>query len=457
MDQLEPFYDTAEAENDQLELLSPINMSELFSESGFRLKLDINSKIAENDVKLLEMDEDKIDTTPSPWINKFDELKKLMQRIPVARFNDKREMICIFKRITEEGIGEKMGRRQCKIRFSYQMYFEMENLPFDTSYHRNTNIRTIRWDEMFVGIFLSLATMRKHESAEFIIDYRLMHLESGVQLDRAVEPRKKADILFVVKMVDFIEVGNADLNDNEIKDIRNFGLMKSKIIGMKNYALEWFERDRVEQATRYNHRAIESLSFCETQSDQEIEDQKQLLIECYVQLIDCYSKSEKWEKVILMVNKLNDFAEMAKNAEILVKKAIALSKIGDNYYESIQVLRKAQQISPDSPLVAATLDKIIIERDKYMNETKKMWQRVFKSKGNSENQLKKENTKFEKDFLEMIGTFDDMNLEQGVPLAGYTAHQLKLIDGILANKGDIELQRRKDINGNEVCTIRKSA
>lgn len=459
MDQFEPFYDTAEAESDRLELLNPINISELISETGSRLKLDIGSKIAENDVKLLEMNEDEIDTTPSPWINKFDDLKKLMQRIPVARYRDKREMICIFKRITEEGAadGEKMGKRKCKIRFSYQMYFEMENLPFDTSYHRNTNIRTIRWDEMFVGILLSLATMRKGESAEFIIDYRLMHGQDGIQLDRALEPRKEADILFVVKMVDFVEVGDANLSDEAIRDIRDFGLMKSKIIGMKNHALELFQQDRVEQATRYNHRAIESLRLCETQGDTDIECQKQLAIECYMQLVDCYSKSEKWKMVILMVEKLHGFAEMAKNAEILVKKAIAVSKIGDNYDESIKVLRKAQQISPDSPLVAATLDKIVIERNKYTNETRNMWQRAFKSKSNDENQLTKEKTKFEKDFCQMIDTFDDLTLKQGVPLAGYSADQLKLIDGMLANKPNIKLQRRKDINGKEECTLRKSA
>lgn len=459
MDQFEPFYDTAEADSDRFELLNPINIDELFSESGSRLKLDIDSKIAENDIKLLEMNEDEIDAVPSPWINKFDDLKKSMKRIPVARFQDKREIICIFKRITEEGAvdGDKMGKRKCKIQFSYQMYFEMENLPFDTSYHRNTNIRTIRWDEMFLGIFLSLSTMRKGESAEFIIDYRLMHGQIGVQLDRAFEPRKKADILFVVKMVDFVEVGDADLNDEAIKDIHDFGLMKSKIIGMKNRALESFEQNRLEQATRYNHRAIESLGFCETQSDTEIEDQKQLLIECYMQLVDCYSKSEKWKMVILMVDKLNGFAEIAKNTEILVKKAIALSKIGDNYDESIKVLRSAQQISPDSPLVAATLYKFVIERNKYTNETKNMWRRAFKSKSNDDNQLAKEKTKFETDFLKMIDTFDDLTLKQGVPLAGYSADQLKLIDSMLANKSNIELRRRKCINGNEECTLRKSA
>lgn len=459
MEQFEPFYDTAEAESDRLELLNPINISELFSETGSRLKLDIESKIAENDVKLLEMNDDEVDTTPSPWINKFDDLKKLMQRIPVARYQGKREMICIFKRITEDGAadGEKMGKRKCKIRFTYQMYFEGENLPFDTSYHRNTNIRTIRWDEMFLGIFLSLATMRTGESAEFIIDYRLMHLESGVRLDRVVEPRKKADILFVVKMIDFIEVGDANLNDEAIKDIRDFGVMKSKIIGLKNHALELYEQGRAEQAIRYNHRAIESLAFCETQNDKEIESEKQLRIECYLQLVDCYSKSEKWEKVILMVDKLNSFDEMAKNSEILVKKAIALSKIGDNYDESIRVLRKAQLISPNSPFVAITLDKIVIEREKYKNDTKNMWQRAFKSKNNAKNQLTKENTKFENNFLEMIETFDDLILGQGgLPLAGYTAHELKLIDDILANKANIELKRRKDLNGNEVYTIQKS-
>lgn len=466
MEQLEPFYDTAEVEGDKLELLSPINLGEFVQKSSTLFKFDINSKIKEDDAKILDNDinddTDEMETIPSPWENKFADLKQLMQRIPVAKYPDKRELLCIFKRITDEGApgGEPMGRRKCKVRFGYQMYFESEKLPFDTSFYKNSCIRTIRWDEMFSGIFLALATMRKGEKAEFIIDYRLMHLEDGIYLDRMVEPRKKADVLFVAEMIDFIEVGDANCeeNDEPIDKLRNFGLMKSKIIGLKSNAMELFDKGRTEQAIRYNHRAIERLNFCEIYTAQEIDVHKRLLIECYTHLVDCYSKSEKWEKAIMMVTKLNEFPEMAENAEILVKKAIALSKVGDNYDESICVLRKAQQISPNNPLVASTLNKIIIERDKYKNETKNMWQRAFQCKGNAENQLVKEaDAKFKKDFQQMIDTFDDLSLKKGIPLAGYTSHEMKLIDGMLATNANIELQRRKNFNGQDIFTIHKNA
>lgn len=180
-----------------MELSEGINFAD-FIKGPVTFKIDLGSQTEISDLANLEdcVDGDnEVQTLSAPWTESFEKLRHSMTAVPDTSGK-------IFRRITKNGIGEPMGRKRCRIQWSFSMFYENELTSFDSSYLESTSIKTQNNDDMLLGIALALTTMCKQEEAEFVIDYRLMFGEKGIIIDENnYHRRPRADILLCVKLV----------------------------------------------------------------------------------------------------------------------------------------------------------------------------------------------------------------------------------------------------------------
>lgn len=433
------------------ELVNPIDISELVTKP-IRFNFDLKSAENEDEAKLFDTNEVEPVMESTPWDSTFDELKSLMERLPKAKTQNG-QMIYIYKRKMTDGAGEPIEKRRCRIQFIYRMFFEFDKTPFDTSFMYNSNVRTVLSDEIFTGIWIALKTMRKGEESQFIIDHRLMFGNLGVPLENGTQRKVDADVLLIAKLVDFTYVGSEEI-DRPIENAHDFDAVKLRLIDSKDRAIDLFNNARFEQAIRVNHHGIECLISCKIVNDDQKKEFNDFMVEFHTNLMDCYVRTEKWQKVLSMIGKLGDLTSIDRNVRVLVNKAIATSKIQDDYNESIKILREAQKIAPSDPLVCSTLAKLTAEREKYKNDTKNLWQRAFQSKINDQTSNEGSAT-FKATFTELMKSFNDMELDSNVPLIGYTPKEMEKVSEVVNGNHNFVLKKGKDFNGADTYSLKK--
>lgn len=182
----------------EAELAEGIKLRDLLSGSA-SFKIDLNKDIEadEEDFNNGCLIDNEPQTKESPWLKSFDELKQEMVELPIPSKGK------IFKRIINEGVGEPMGYKPCRFRWIFSMFYEHEKSSFDSSYYDDAKIvQTSISNELFIGIYFSVASMRRNEEAQFVIDYRLMYTENGIKSDdNEFIRRASANILLVAQMV----------------------------------------------------------------------------------------------------------------------------------------------------------------------------------------------------------------------------------------------------------------
>lgn len=146
----------------------------------------------------LAEDDDVVDAPAAqstPWMASFDDLRRNMVQVPQTHGK-------IFKRIIDNGTGEPMGRKRCHIQWTYSLFYEKEQTSFDSSHYDTSSIATVKNENLMVGLILAVATMRKRESAEFVIHHDLMYGKNGILCDDEIYHRRAcADILVCAKLV----------------------------------------------------------------------------------------------------------------------------------------------------------------------------------------------------------------------------------------------------------------
>lgn len=388
----------------------------------------LNDEIGSDD----ETESADLSLIKSPWTKPFDELREHMVKLPSAN---------IYKRVVKDGVGDVMGERLCQVQWQYNMFLESQHEAFDSSF-ASRGKKIIKFDEVLEGVWLSLETMRAGEESQFVIDHKLMFGNLGVP------PRipPKADILLTVTMVRFDEVGveNPDGNLTD-EDRRKFVAVKPKAVDMLKNSLNHFREKRFARAANVAHSAIQRLEFCSLADEAEQAEQKELLIELYVHLTDCYNSMDEWKKTCSMVNELRRLCKVEKHIKVLLNEGIALSKL-DEYEKALKLLRTAQQIDPHNTSVNKALKSVLETRDKHKKEERSMWQRAFQAKQALPKTatVDTDSEKFAKQFMETVAS-----LEEGarVPLVGYTPNEIKTAK-LLAKKVQGQLKICDDGNNN---------
>lgn len=180
-----------------MELKDPIKFADILK-GPVVFKLDLMNQADVGEEEGLADNEDVIDaptTQYTPWMECFDELRRKM--VPVPDTSGK-----IFKRILENGVGEPMGRERCRIQWTYSLFYEKELSSFDSSHYCASSIATTKNEDLLAGLILALATMRKGESAEFVVDYALMYGKNGILNEEDDYHRRAcADILVCINLV----------------------------------------------------------------------------------------------------------------------------------------------------------------------------------------------------------------------------------------------------------------
>lgn len=428
---------------DTIKLQNPIKIDSSLLEKPIMFTLDQNQMMDSVDDNLIDDDEMDADVKPkaTPWLDSFDELKATMVKIPNYK---------IYKRTVVEGNGDVMGRRKCRIQWSYSMFMEREENSYDSSYGIKTNM----YDELFEGIWYALETMRKGEESHFIIGYELMFGEFG-HVAGNVKIKPKADILLVAKLVNFREIGSENACDELTSDqLLKFGLVKAKVVEMQKKIMDLCRKGEWHRAVQVNLQILQRLQFCDVENDDELKKKDQLFAEVYEKLIECYVKVENYKEAIENVTNLRKISNIDENINVLVNEAIARSKIDDNYNRSIGLLRKAQQLDPHNERVNNTLNDIQQARDKYKNEMKGFLQRAFQLKP----QPKVIKVNGDRDNVtNIMATFAKLDIGSSTPLVNYTAHELKLVEEAVKKNASYELDVANGSNGQRKYSIKKLA
>lgn len=425
-----------------MELKEPINFRQLLEKPlMFTLKNSTNF----GDEALLEEDADEVpEIKTTPWLQSFDELKQTMTQIP----NNK-----IFKRIINEGNGEVLGRRKCHIQWSYSTFFENEKNSYDSSFLGSTSVKSTPSDEILQGIFFALETMRKGEESHFIIDHTLMYGTHGIITGR-IKIKPKADVLLIVKLIDFHEIGSEAACEQLSNDeLRQFRLVKEKAIEMQLKASDFSRKHLYSHAIRVNLEIIQRILFCDIENEDEIDDKTKLLADIYAKLIDCYIKVEDYKRAHSMVNDLRKISDVDQNVNVLVNESIALGKIDDDYKRSIELLRKAQKIDPHNERVNNVLADMQKAHDKYQKDTKSFFQKAFQSK--PQPRAKASDEKDKGSITEIIKSFGNIDIGSDIPLIGYTANELKKIEAAIKDDPTYRLQVIPDAKGQLKYSIKK--
>lgn len=308
-------------------------------------------------------DDDDCDSQMSPWKKSFAELKQLMEKVP-------NPWASIYKRITSEGRGDIMGNRNGRIEWTFHMYFEKQDCSFDSLTARKVTEKA----DLLPGLQAAAETMRKNEEAQFIIGYKLMFGEMGCP--PRIKP--KADVLLVVKMINFTDIGDETACDNvPDEDRRKFTVMKEKIIDLDKKARDYIRTKNYRNAIGLYQSAIRNLEFCQLANEDEQREQEKLLIEFNTQLMECYMGDKNWKKVCLTVNELRRRTNDQPNVKILYNQAVALSFIEDDYVRSVKLLRNAQQLEPHNEMVNSKLNEILAKAEKYKADRAEMSRRMF--------------------------------------------------------------------------------
>lgn len=316
-------------------------------------------------------DED-IESKISPWKKSFSELKLLMEPVPYSNG-------LVYKRLITEGVDDIMDNQNCRIQWKYSMFMEGKEESFDTT------SQTIEREAISVkGHHLALATMRKKEEAQFVIGYQLMFGELGCP--PRIQP--KADILFVVKLIDFVVTGDAKACDDlPQEDRRKFHVVKDKVNQMHLKATDHTRSKRYRQSVSLYQKMIQNLEFCQLANEDEQNQQQTMLFEYYSQLAECYFKLDDWKKLCLMVNELRrrNAAKLNESVNVLVNEAIAISHIEDDYKRAITMMKKVQRQYPNNERVNNELDKMFKKKEKYQQETQDIWKKAFNVKSKADN------------------------------------------------------------------------
>lgn len=437
-----------------MELAEPINFNDLLSKSIF-FKIDQDQAIKRNDEELLE-DNDvtnvaRHQTQTSPWLQSFDELRKTMEAIP--------NQPDLYKQIICTGSGDTLAESstmQCRVHWTYSMFMESDEYSFDST----TTVRKTECDVLLPGIWMALRTMRKGEESQFLIGYRLMYGAIG-SVCGSYRIKPKADILLVTKLVDFEEIGTEDACDKLSADeLHHYPTVKRRAIEMQAKMYDLYEQRAYSNAIKIGLDIMERVTFCDISSEADTHDRSEFLANIYVKLIDCYIKVEKYKKALDLVGKLRKLTNAEQFVDVLVNEAIALGKTADTFQQPIELLRKAQRLYPRNEMVQKTLNDLQDEHRKYTASTKSFMMKAFQVKtpaaAAASSKSAVQATPDDPKLTEIIRSFNEIDIGDGIPLVGYTPSELKMVKEAVKQTPNYRLKVTQDHDGHTNYTIIKT-
>ncbi|KAH8318328.1 hypothetical protein KR074_008682, partial [Drosophila pseudoananassae] len=304
----------------------------------------------------------------SPWTRTFDELRCLMNRV-----ND-----FLYKRVTREGhLDREVVPERARVAVRYSGYWEGEGAPFDSSLLRGTKFEFITGQcQVIEGLEAAVLTMRPYEQAEFIISYKLLFRELGCP--PRIKP--KADGLFRVEVIDYSLIGDAEAVDGIAKEDRDkFCVVYPKAQEIHLHAKDCVKRGRFYHAASSFEKAVNSLNYCRLANEKEEEKQTQMLITLYQNLMICYNKINKPQRVCIVMKAVRRLTENNPSCKALFQEGRALSTLGEYEQARISFL-KAQKMQPSNHEINNEILNLESRITKYKDASRDLWTRALSSK-----------------------------------------------------------------------------
>ncbi|XP_030380023.1 inactive peptidyl-prolyl cis-trans isomerase shutdown [Scaptodrosophila lebanonensis] len=371
--------------NTQL-LKNPISFADLIDEGAqFEVdSADVNSMVyddfccdnTDNDETVGDI---KNEDLVSPWIRPFSELRMLMQCISEH----------IYKRVVREGNTELgLVPNKARVALRYSAYWEGEGAPFDSSLLRGTKYEfETGQDEVVVGLEAAVRTMYPYEQAEFIISYKLLFLELGCP--PRIRPR--ADGLFKIEVLSFALVGNVQaLEQIQPEDKDKFVVIYPKAKEIQLHGKDCVKRGAFHNAISAFERAISALNYCRTSDIHEESKQTELLVTLYTNLMICYNKLNKPQRVCIMMKAIRRLTMDQPSCKALFQEGRALVALGE-YKCGRQAFLQAQAKQPNNTEISAEIINVDKRILKYQRDSSEIWSRALRTKEEILSSEKKQN------------------------------------------------------------------
>lgn len=215
----------------------------------------------------------------------------------------------------------------------------------------------------------------------------------------------------------------------------------------------------VEAKAKHHHalaiqtglKAIQLLQFSITTGDDERAERIALLVQIYTDLVDCYVVCENWQRALAICKDLGRLTDVSKSARLLAAQAIASSHVNDDYKESIELLRKAQAIEPHNKVVNAKLGEYVKADRQQQSNASEFCRRAFGVVG----QRQAPKSADDQEMASLVSSIERMDIGGGMPLVGYTQHQIAAIEAVIKRKDNIVLEKSPDAAGNVRYTLKR--
>ncbi|KAH8402401.1 hypothetical protein KR009_011832, partial [Drosophila setifemur] len=355
------------------------------------------------------------------WKQSFNELRSVMLRI-----NEH-----IYKRTTREGHKDRdLVPDKARVFVRYSGYWEGEGAPFDSSMLRGTKFAFETGQrQVLEGLEAAVRTMRPYEQAEFIISYHLLFRELGCP--PRIKP--KADALFKVEVVDFCLIGDARAFEEVAAEDRDkFCVVYPKAKDMHLHGKDCVKRCQYNCAATAFEKAVNSLNYCRLANDEEELKQTQLLITLYQNLMICYNKVSKPQRVCIIMKALRRLTENRPSCKALFQEGRALTALGE-YDCARKIFLQAQIMEPRNIEISEELLSVDKRINKYNEASRDLWSRALSL--NKKAEVLTMDAKDKKALEDFIERFEKMDLKSiGMSRKFYSDSELKIFRDLIKDR-----------------------
>lgn len=309
----------------------------------------------------------------------------------------------VYKKIITAGYDNRpVPRTACRVSVNYNGFFEKETTPFDSTYLRGKPfVFTIGQDDILEGLNEAVLTMNIGEESQFVLSYKILFKEMGCP--PRVPP--KADGLFVIRLINFTEIGDENATDGLTEEARNkYSYVSEKAHATYLNAVDSFKSGRFVAAKNSFHKAVNALEFCNAANEEEDKKRNEMLIKLYRNLAVTYNKIEQPNRACDMCKELKRLEIYHEDCKGMFQEGKALALLGD-YRNARKWLSKAQRLEPNNIEISNEIKNVSNKEEKYKESQASFMKRAFGVINKVEEKEKEEMSPFKKEIKMALEEF----------------------------------------------------
>lgn len=309
----------------------------------------------------------------------------------------------VYKKVITEGYDNKpVPRTACRVTVNYNGFFEKETTPFDSTYLRGKPfVFTIGQDDVLEGLNEAVLTMNIGEESQFVLSYKILFKEMGCP--PRVPP--KADGLFVIRLINFTEIGDENATEGITEEDRNkYSYVSEKAHATYLNAVDSFKSGRFAAAKNAFHKAANALEFCNAANEEEDKTRNEMLVKLYRNLAVTYNKIEQPNRACDMCKELKRLGNYHQDCKGMFQEGKALAMLGD-YKSAKRWLTKAQRLEPNNTEIYNEIKNVSNKEEKYKESQEKFMKRAFGVINKVEEENESEMTPFKEEIKAALEEF----------------------------------------------------